>query len=138
MVRWWIVYYARKSSHIKIKSFIGTSKNAAMTQIWIALCVYLHLAFIKFQSKLNKRCPDDAYYQRMAAGLYEARSLDQNAYMTLLFAACHPKIAYCCQQRRIPCPAIEEDARILDSLHNSQGSSDDSFADWVNKNNFFA
>jgi len=25
-----------------------------MTQIWIALCIYLLLAFIKFQSKLNK------------------------------------------------------------------------------------
>ena len=25
-----------------------------MTQIWIALCVYLLLAFIKFQSKLTK------------------------------------------------------------------------------------
>jgi len=25
-----------------------------MTQIWIALCVYLLLAFVKFQSKLKK------------------------------------------------------------------------------------
>jgi hypothetical protein len=25
-----------------------------MTQIWIALCMYLLLAFVKFQSKLNK------------------------------------------------------------------------------------
>lgn len=32
----------------------STSKNAVMTQIWIALCVYLLLAFIKFQSKLDK------------------------------------------------------------------------------------
>ena len=40
--------------NLKIKSFIGTSKNAVMTQIWIALCVYLLLAFIKFQSKLKK------------------------------------------------------------------------------------
>ena len=40
--------------NLKIKSFVGTSKNAVMTQIWIALCVYLLLAFIKFQSKLKK------------------------------------------------------------------------------------
>jgi len=39
--------------NLKIKSFAGTSKNAVMTQIWIALCIYLLLAFIKFQSKLN-------------------------------------------------------------------------------------
>ena len=40
--------------NLKIKSFVGTSKNAVMTQIWIALCLYLLLAFIKFQSKLKK------------------------------------------------------------------------------------
>ena len=40
--------------NLKIKSFIGTSKNAVVTQIWIALCVYLMLAFIKFKSKLKK------------------------------------------------------------------------------------
>jgi len=33
---------------------MGTSKNAVLTQIWIALCVYLLLAFIKFQSTLEK------------------------------------------------------------------------------------
>ncbi|WP_424947319.1 IS4 family transposase [Candidatus Spongiihabitans sp.] len=40
--------------NLKIKSFIGTSNNAVMTQIWVALCVYLLLAFIKFQSRLGK------------------------------------------------------------------------------------
>ena len=32
---------------------MGTSKNAVLTQIWIAMCVYLMLALIKFQSKLG-------------------------------------------------------------------------------------
>ena len=40
--------------NLKIKSFIGASKHAVMTQIWIALCMYLLLAFIKFQSGLGK------------------------------------------------------------------------------------
>ena len=40
--------------NLKIKSFLGTSKNAVMTQIWIALCIYLLLAFLKFQSTLQK------------------------------------------------------------------------------------
>jgi hypothetical protein len=31
--------------------FIGTSKNAVLTQIWIALCTYLLIAFLKFQIK---------------------------------------------------------------------------------------
>ena len=39
---------------LEIKSFIGTSKNAVMTQVWIALCVCLLVAFVKFQSKLKK------------------------------------------------------------------------------------
>lgn len=34
--------------------FIGTGKNAVMPQIRIALCVYLLLAFLKFQPKLKK------------------------------------------------------------------------------------
>ena len=29
---------------------MGTSKNAVMTQIWIALCIYLLIAYLKFQS----------------------------------------------------------------------------------------
>lgn len=38
----------------KIKSFIGTSKNAVMTQIWVAMCIYLIVAFLKLQSKASK------------------------------------------------------------------------------------
>jgi len=33
---------------------MGTSKNAVMTQIWIALCVYLLIAYLKFQSKTTR------------------------------------------------------------------------------------
>ena len=40
--------------NLKIKLFVGTSKNAVVTQIWIALCIYLLLSFVKFQSKLKK------------------------------------------------------------------------------------
>jgi len=40
--------------NLKIKSFVGVSKNAVMTQIWTAMCVYLLLAYLKFCSKLNK------------------------------------------------------------------------------------
>ena len=37
--------------HLKIKSFLGTSKNAVLTQIWIALCAYLLLNYIKLQCR---------------------------------------------------------------------------------------
>ena len=36
-----------------IKGFLGTSFNAAMAQLLVALCVYQVLAFLKFQSKLR-------------------------------------------------------------------------------------
>ena len=39
--------------NLKIKSFLGTSSNAVLTQIWVAMCMYLLLAFIKFMSKLG-------------------------------------------------------------------------------------
>lgn len=75
-----------------------------------------------------------AYHQRMAAGLYDSRSLDDETYMTLLFEACHPKIANCCQQKRLPYPAIDEDAQILEPLLGSQADSDGDFAEWIKKN----
>jgi putative transposase len=53
--RWQVeLFFKWVKQNLKIKSFIGTSKNAVMTQIWIAVCIYLLLAFIKFQSKINK------------------------------------------------------------------------------------
>jgi hypothetical protein len=33
---------------------MGTSENAVMTQIWVAICVYFILAFLKLQSKSRK------------------------------------------------------------------------------------
>ena len=52
---WWQMklFFKWIKQNLKIKSFIGTSKNAVITQIWIALCVYLLLAFLKFHSKLK-------------------------------------------------------------------------------------
>ena len=53
--RWQVeLFFKWIKQNLKIKSFVGTSKNAVMTQIWIALCMYLLLAFLKFQSKLTK------------------------------------------------------------------------------------
>ncbi len=53
--RWQVeLFFKWIKQNLKIKSFVGTSKNAVLTQIWIAMCVYLLLAFLKFQSKLTK------------------------------------------------------------------------------------
>ena len=37
--------------NLKIKTFLGTSKNAVLTQIWTAMIYYLLLAYIKYQTK---------------------------------------------------------------------------------------
>jgi putative transposase len=53
--RWQIeLFFKWIKQNLKIKSFMGTSKNAIMTQIWIALCVYLLVAYLKFVSKTKR------------------------------------------------------------------------------------
>lgn len=52
--RWQIeLFFKWIKQNLKIKTFLGTSKNAVLTQIWIAMCVYLVLAYIKFSAKLK-------------------------------------------------------------------------------------
>ena len=72
--RWDVeLFFKWIKQNLKIKSFIGTSKNAVMTQIWIALCMYLLLAFIKFQSKLNKSMQQ--ILRLLQLNLFEKRDL---------------------------------------------------------------
>jgi putative transposase len=53
--RWQIeLFFKWIKQNLKIKAFLGTSENAVMTQIMAALCVYLLLACLKFQSKIDK------------------------------------------------------------------------------------
>jgi hypothetical protein len=52
--RWQIeLFFKWIKQNLKIKTFLGTSNNAVLTQIWIALCVYLLLAFLKFKARLG-------------------------------------------------------------------------------------
>jgi putative transposase len=37
-----------------VKSFVGLSDNAVLTQIMVAMCAYLMLAFLKFTSKFKQ------------------------------------------------------------------------------------
>ena len=39
--------------HLRIKRFYGTSENAVRTQIWIAISVYVLVAIIKKQLRLD-------------------------------------------------------------------------------------
>jgi putative transposase len=72
--RWQVeLFFKWIKQNLKIKSFVGTSKNAVMTQIWIALCIYLLLAFLKFQSKLQKSTQQILRLLQM--NLFEKRDL---------------------------------------------------------------
>lgn len=72
--RWQVeLFFKWVKQNLKIKSFVGTSKNAVMTQIWIALCVYLLLAFLKFQSKLQKSTQQ--ILRLLQLNLFEKRDL---------------------------------------------------------------
>ena len=72
--RWQVeLFFKWIKQNLKIKSFIGTSKNAVMTQIWIALCVYLLLAFIKFQSRMKKSMQQ--VLRLLQLNLFEKRDL---------------------------------------------------------------
>lgn len=50
--RWQIeLFFKWIKQNLKIKSFLGTRKNAVMTQIWIAMIYYLLLTYIKYQAR---------------------------------------------------------------------------------------
>ncbi len=52
--RWQIeLFFKAIKQNLKIKTFLGTSENAVMTQIWVALITYLMLAFLRFQAGLG-------------------------------------------------------------------------------------
>jgi hypothetical protein len=53
--RWQIeLFFKWIKQNLKIKTFLGTSENAVLTQIWTAMIYYLLLAYIKFQTKFKK------------------------------------------------------------------------------------
>ena len=50
--RWQIeLFFKWIKQNLKIKTFLGTSKNAVMAQVWTAMTYYLLLSYIKFMSK---------------------------------------------------------------------------------------
>ncbi len=52
--RWQIeIFFKWIKQNLKTKTFLGTSRNAVMTQLWIALCAYLLLSYIKFKAKIG-------------------------------------------------------------------------------------
>ena len=52
-LRWRVeLFFKWIKGHLRIKSFLGTSRNAVLTQVWSALCTYLMVAILKKQLEL--------------------------------------------------------------------------------------
>ncbi|HEY9201423.1 MAG TPA: IS4 family transposase [Gammaproteobacteria bacterium] len=72
--RWQVeLFFKWIKQNLKIKSFLGTSENAVMTQVMVALCNYLLLAFIKFRSKIAISL--QKIIQLLQTNLFSRRSL---------------------------------------------------------------
>lgn len=73
--RWQIeLFFKWIKQNLRIKSFLGHSLNAVLTQIWIAMIAYLLLAFLKFQLRLGWSLSQ--VIQLLQLNLFERRSLD--------------------------------------------------------------
>ena len=52
--RWQIeLFFKTLKQQLQVKSFVGTSKNALLSQLWVALIAYLLLSYLKFRSKFH-------------------------------------------------------------------------------------
>ena len=52
--RWQIeLFFKNLKQQLKVKSFVGTSKNALLSQLWVALIAYLLLCYLKFRSQFG-------------------------------------------------------------------------------------
>lgn len=50
--RWQIeIFFKWIKQNLKVKTFLGVSKNAVLTQIWVAMCYYLLLTYVKYQTR---------------------------------------------------------------------------------------
>ena len=51
--RWQVeLFFKWIKQRLKVRSFVGTSRNAVLTQLWIAMCVHLLLSFLKFANRI--------------------------------------------------------------------------------------
>lgn len=72
--RWQVeLFFKAIKQNLKIKAFVGTSRNAVLTQIWIALITYLLLAFARHSSKAGWTV--QRIMRVLQLNLFERRSL---------------------------------------------------------------
>jgi hypothetical protein len=72
--RWKIeLFFKWIKQNLRVKTFLGSSPNAILTQLWIALCVYLLLTFLKFKARLGVSLT--GILRLLQLNIFERRSL---------------------------------------------------------------
>ena len=52
--RWQVeLFFKWIKQRLRVRSSVGTSRNAVLTQLWIAVCVHLPLSFLKFANRIS-------------------------------------------------------------------------------------
>ena len=81
--------------HLRIKAFYGTSRNAVKTQVWIAVSVYVLVAIVKKELKLERSLYE--ILQILSVALFEKTPIFQalsthnlhKSENSLLVTSCH-------------------------------------------------
>ena len=73
--RWQVeLFFKWIKQNLKVKSFVGTSRNAVLTQLWIAACMYLLVSYVKFLSRRGLKLVE--ILRLLQLNLFERRHLD--------------------------------------------------------------
>jgi hypothetical protein len=68
--RWQVeLFFKWIKQHLRIKAFYGTSENAVQTQVWIAISIYVLVAIVKKELKLDRSLNE--ILQILSVGLFE-------------------------------------------------------------------
>ncbi len=74
--RWQVeLFFKWIKQHLRIKAFYGTTPNAVQSQIWIAVCVYVLVAIVKKELRLE--CSMYQILQILSISLFEKAPIQQ-------------------------------------------------------------
>ena len=74
--RWQVeVFFKWIKQHLRIKAFFGTSENAVKTQVWIAISIYVLVAILKKELRIER--PLSEILQILSITLFEKEPLAQ-------------------------------------------------------------
>ena len=72
--RWQVeLFFKAIKQNLKLKTFVGTSKNAILTQIWVSMCIYLLVAYLKYMSKTTWSV--QRLMRVLQVGIFDRRSI---------------------------------------------------------------